>query len=150
MLASPPPASWLHGSVPGLGEPGYDSWPGDSRDYGGGGPWIVGTWDPELRMYYTGTANAYPFNAVPRGNGKYDDVGATGLVFHTPARTAFFMPWMPFRVTSCTLSIGTTPKSGPIICTDHLHGGRQAVCRAGRRRRARLGLRKTTSWSTAA
>ena len=71
---------WQANMIPGPGEPGYESWPGDSRDYGGAGPWIVGTWDPDLRMYYTGTANAYPFNAVPRGNGKYDNVGAASVV----------------------------------------------------------------------
>ena len=54
--------------------------PGDSRGYGGAGPWIVGSWDPDRRMYYTGTANAYPFNAVPRGNGKFDNVGAASVV----------------------------------------------------------------------
>ena len=52
---------WAANMIPAPGEPGGDTWPGDSRIYGGGGPWIIGTWDPELKMYYTGT--------VPPGQG---------------------------------------------------------------------------------
>ena len=63
--------------IPGPDEPGCDSWPGDSRDYGGAGPWIIGSWDPDLKRYYTGTANAYPWNPKTRGDGKMDNVGAS-------------------------------------------------------------------------
>ena len=66
--------------IPGPDEPGYESWPGDSRDYGGAGPWITGSWDADLKMYYTGTANAYPWNPKTRGDGKMDNVGAASIV----------------------------------------------------------------------
>ena len=48
--------------IPQPGEPGADTWPGDSRLYGGAGPWQGGSWDPDFKLYYTGTANAYPWN----------------------------------------------------------------------------------------
>lgn len=71
---------WESNMIPGPGEPGAETWPGDSREYGGAGPWITGSWDPELKMYYTGTANAYPWNPKTRGDGKYDNVSAVSVV----------------------------------------------------------------------
>jgi alcohol dehydrogenase (cytochrome c) len=75
---------WAANMIPGPGEPGADSWPGDSRVYGGAGPWIVGSWDPELKMYYTGTANAYPWNPYTerdgRGAGNKRNEGAAAVV----------------------------------------------------------------------
>ena len=52
--ASPEDGSvlWQANRIPGPGEPGYDSWLGDSAEYGGAGPWIAGNWGPNLRMYY--------------------------------------------------------------------------------------------------
>ena len=74
---------WAANMIPGQGEPGYDTWPGDSREYGGAGPWIVGTWDPELKYYFTGTANAYPWNPYTerdgRGAGNQMNVGAASI-----------------------------------------------------------------------
>ena len=71
---------WQANMIPGPGEPGAETWPGDSREYGGAGPWITGSWDPELKLYFTGTANAYPWNPKTRGDGKYDNVGAASVV----------------------------------------------------------------------
>src|SRR5436190_1994304 len=45
---------WKANMIPGPGEPGYNSWPAGSHEFGGAGPWIVGAWDPELKMYKTG------------------------------------------------------------------------------------------------
>ncbi len=75
---------WSANMIPGPGEPGYESWPGNSQDYGGAGPWITGIWDSELKMYYTGTANAYPYtlHSEPQGRGgdDYEGVGGTAVV----------------------------------------------------------------------
>jgi PQQ-dependent dehydrogenase (methanol/ethanol family) len=75
---------WAANMIPGPGEPGADTWPGDSRIYGGAGPWIVGSWDPELKMYYTGTANAYPWSPYTerdgRGAGNKRNEGAAAVV----------------------------------------------------------------------
>ncbi len=70
---------WKANMIPGPGEEGYDTWPPGSHEWGGAGPWITGSWDPELKMYFTGTANAYPWNPKTRGGGKMDNVGAAGV-----------------------------------------------------------------------
>ena len=71
---------WKAAMIPGPGEPGADTWPPGSTEYGGAGPWITGSWDPELKMYYTGTANAYEWNPKNRGGGEMDNVGAASIV----------------------------------------------------------------------
>jgi len=70
--------------IPQPGDPGAETWPGDSRIYGGAGPWITGSWDAELEMYYTGTANAYPWTPYGerdgRGAGNMTNDGAAAVV----------------------------------------------------------------------
>src|SRR5579862_8214957 len=52
---------WRWNSTPKPGEPGSDTWPDEySMSHGGGMPWIPGTYDPELNLYYFGTGNANP------------------------------------------------------------------------------------------
>jgi alcohol dehydrogenase (cytochrome c) len=75
---------WAANMIPGPGEPGADTWPGDSRIYGGAGPWIVGSWDADLKTYFVGTANAYPWSPYGdrdgRGAGNKRNEGAAGIV----------------------------------------------------------------------
>jgi alcohol dehydrogenase (cytochrome c) len=71
---------WKANMIPGPDEPGYDTWPPGSHEYGGAGPWISGSWDPEMKVYFTGTANAYEWNPKKRGGGKMDNVGAASVV----------------------------------------------------------------------
>src|SRR5690242_3214775 len=71
---------WKANMIPGAGEVGYDTWPEGSQEYGGAGPWIVGSYDPQLKMYFTGTANAYEWNPKNRGGGKMDNEGAASVV----------------------------------------------------------------------
>ncbi len=55
---------WTAYSTPRKGEQGIDTWPDDyASTHGGGGPWIPGTYDPELNLYYYGTGNANPVYA---------------------------------------------------------------------------------------
>jgi alcohol dehydrogenase (cytochrome c) len=71
---------WKANMIPAKGEPGGDTWPEEAKPYGGAGPWIVGSWDPESKQYFTGTANAYEWNPKNRGGGKMDNVGAASIV----------------------------------------------------------------------
>jgi alcohol dehydrogenase (cytochrome c) len=71
---------WTANMIPAKGEPGYDSWPEGSQQFGGAGPWITGSYDPESKMYFTGTANAYEWNPKNRGGGTMDNVGAASIV----------------------------------------------------------------------
>ena len=76
---------WSAPMIPQPGEPGADTWPGDSRIYGGAGPWMAGTYDHDLKTYFTGTANAYPWNPYGErqgagSEGNNSNVGAAAVV----------------------------------------------------------------------
>ncbi|WP_425449957.1 PQQ-dependent dehydrogenase, methanol/ethanol family [Virgifigura deserti] len=51
---------WRRYNVPKPGEPGSESWSGDSWQRGGGTAWITGSYDPELDLVYWGTGNPGP------------------------------------------------------------------------------------------
>lgn len=58
---------WRRYTIPAPGEPGSETWPGDSWQRGGGTTWITGTYDPELDLLYWGTGNPGPlFDDSPR------------------------------------------------------------------------------------
>jgi alcohol dehydrogenase (cytochrome c) len=66
---------WRFWTIPGPGEPGSDSWPGDAYLHGCGTTWMPGTFDPELNTIYWGTSNPCPdFDGDPRpGDDLYTD-----------------------------------------------------------------------------
>src|SRR5207247_1216872 len=51
---------WRFYTIPGKGEPGEDTWSGDSWARGVGSTWITGTYDPELNLVFWGTGNPGP------------------------------------------------------------------------------------------
>jgi alcohol dehydrogenase (cytochrome c) len=52
---------WRWYTTPRAGEPGSETWPDEySSSHGGGMPWLPGTYDPELNLYYFGTGNPNP------------------------------------------------------------------------------------------
>jgi alcohol dehydrogenase (cytochrome c) len=51
---------WRFWTIPGPGEFGSASWPGDSYLHGGGTTWMPGTYDPKLNTLYWTTSNAAP------------------------------------------------------------------------------------------
>lgn len=51
---------WRFWTVPSPGEPGSQTWPGDSWVHGGGATWLTGSYDPELKLLYWGTGNPGP------------------------------------------------------------------------------------------
>jgi alcohol dehydrogenase (cytochrome c) len=67
--------AWRFWTIPGPGEFGSSSWPGDSWKFGGGTTWMPGTFDPELNMIFWGTSNPAPdFDGGPRpGDDLYTD-----------------------------------------------------------------------------
>ncbi len=58
---------WRLYTVPATGEPGSETWKGDSWKFGGGAAWYVGSYDPQLNLLYYGTSNPAPWAAVVRG-----------------------------------------------------------------------------------
>jgi len=51
---------WRFWTIPGPGEKGNESWPGDTYLHGGGSTWMPGTYDPDLNLLYWGTGNPAP------------------------------------------------------------------------------------------
>ncbi len=57
---------WRFNTVPGPGEPGYETWlgkdgkPNDSYLHGGAPIWVTGSYDPETNLTMWGTGNAGP------------------------------------------------------------------------------------------
>ena len=61
---------WRFYAVPGPGEPGHDTWEGDSWRVGGAPAWNTGTYDPATNQIFWPTGNPSPSN---RGAGRAGD-----------------------------------------------------------------------------
>jgi alcohol dehydrogenase (cytochrome c) len=66
---------WRTYTIPGRGEPGSETWGDLTIDWGGGGTWLTGTFDPQLNLLYWTTGNPWPdFYAGDRdGDNLYSD-----------------------------------------------------------------------------
>ncbi|WP_448044252.1 PQQ-dependent dehydrogenase, methanol/ethanol family [Bradyrhizobium liaoningense] len=53
--------AWRTYTTAAPGEPGGDTWPGDSYKNGGGSIWITGNYDPNANLAYWGTGNPAPW-----------------------------------------------------------------------------------------
>ena len=78
---------WKTWTVPGPGEPGNETWKGDSWQHGGGAPWLVGSYDPKTNTVFWGTSNPGPWNSVVRSTGNSDYGKLTNL--YTSSSVAF-------------------------------------------------------------
>jgi len=78
---------WKTYTIPAPGEPGNDSWKGDSWKTGGGSTWYVGSYDPTLNLVYWGTSNAGPWGGHTRSTGTSQYAQYTNL--HTASQLAF-------------------------------------------------------------
>ena len=58
---------WRTYTVPGPGEPGNETWKGESWKTGGGAAWFIGSYDPQLNLVYYGASNAAPWGGGVRG-----------------------------------------------------------------------------------
>jgi alcohol dehydrogenase (cytochrome c) len=52
--------AWKTYTIPGPGEPGNDTWAGESWKYGGGSTWITGSYDKETNTLFWGIGNPGP------------------------------------------------------------------------------------------
>jgi len=57
---------WRTYTIPAKGEPGSETWPGDTWKQGGGSTWVTGSYDPDLDLVYWGTGNPAPWNPLNR------------------------------------------------------------------------------------
>jgi PQQ-dependent dehydrogenase (methanol/ethanol family) len=70
---------WKTYTIPGAGEPGNETWKGDSWKTGAGSTWYVGSYDPKLNLVYWSTSNAGPWGGHTRGNDSSDILPYTNL-----------------------------------------------------------------------
>ncbi len=52
--------AWRTYTVPAAGEPGVETWAGESWKNGAGATWLTGSYDPALNLLYWGTGNPAP------------------------------------------------------------------------------------------
>ena len=66
---------WNWNAVPRPGEPGSETWDGDSWKRGGGPMWVSGSYDPELNLIYWGTGQPNPdfIGEIRKGDNLYSD-----------------------------------------------------------------------------
>jgi len=66
---------WRWNAIPRPGEPGSETWEGDSWKTGGGDTWLTGSYDPELNLIYWGIGNPAPdFNGeLRKGDNLYTE-----------------------------------------------------------------------------
>jgi alcohol dehydrogenase (cytochrome c) len=66
---------WRFHTIPAPGEPGNETWSGDSWRRGGAGVWNHGAFDPELGLVYFGTGNPAPVwdGSARLGDNLYSD-----------------------------------------------------------------------------
>jgi alcohol dehydrogenase (cytochrome c) len=67
--------AWKFYTIPGPGEPGNETWAGDSWMHGGASIWVTGSYDPQLNLTYWGVGNPGPdWNSdVRAGSNLYSD-----------------------------------------------------------------------------
>ena len=67
--------AWRFYTIPGPGEPGHESWAGDSWKTGGASVWVTGSYDPDTNLTYWGIGNPGPdWNGDHRaGDNLYSD-----------------------------------------------------------------------------
>ena len=69
--------AWKTYTIPAPGEPGSESWPGDTWKTGGVPVWITGSYDPQSRLTYWGTGNGGPWMGDARAG---DNLYATSVI----------------------------------------------------------------------
>jgi alcohol dehydrogenase (cytochrome c) len=52
--------AWKFYTIPGPGEPGHETWSGDSWMHGGASVWVTGSYDPQSNLTYWGVGNPGP------------------------------------------------------------------------------------------
>ncbi len=69
---------WRFWTIPGPGEKGHETWPGDSWKFGGGATWMTGSFDETLGMVYWAVGN--PAADFYGGNRKGDNLFTDSIV----------------------------------------------------------------------
>ncbi|HJS87196.1 MAG TPA: PQQ-dependent dehydrogenase, methanol/ethanol family, partial [Acetobacteraceae bacterium] len=145
---------WRTYTIPGPGEPGNETWPGDTWQHGGGSTWITGSFDPELHTVYWGVGNAGPWNALMR---KGDNLYTCSVLALDPKTGKIkwhfqFTPNDPYDYDSvaemilATLDIGGQPRK--VLMDANRNGFFYVFDRADGKLIAANQYGKTINWAT--
>ena len=77
--------TWKTYTIPAPGEPGSESWPGDTWKTGGVPVWITGSYDPATELTYWGTGNGGPWTGDTRDGDNLYATSVLALDVHTGA-----------------------------------------------------------------
>src|SRR5262245_21761353 len=84
---------WKTYTIPGQGEPGNDSWPGETWKTGGVPVWLTGAYDPALGLTFWGTGNGGPWMGDTRpGDNLYSN-----SVLALEAKTGRLAAWHQYH-----------------------------------------------------
>ena len=72
---------WRTYTIPAPGEPGSETWAGNSLTHGGGSTWVTGSYDPELDLVFWGIGNPAPWNPLNR---RGDNLHTNSIVAFAP------------------------------------------------------------------
>jgi alcohol dehydrogenase (cytochrome c) len=99
---------WRHYTIPGQGEPGSETWKGDTNMTGGGSTWVTGSYDPELDLVFWGTGNPSPWNPHTRPG---DNLWTNSVIAIRPRRASAYGPSRPRPPTPSTMTACIRPSS---------------------------------------
>lgn len=89
---------WRFYTVPGPGEPGNETWPGDTWKTGGAPTWVTGSYDAELGLLYWGVGNPGPdWNGDSRPGDNHYSCSVVALDIKT-GRLRWFFQFTPHDV----------------------------------------------------
>ncbi|MEZ5400958.1 MAG: PQQ-dependent dehydrogenase, methanol/ethanol family [Bryobacteraceae bacterium] len=115
---------WTTYTIPGPGEPGNETWPGETWKNGGGPTWTTGAFDPALNLVYWNTGNAGPWNCqVRKGDNKW--TAATIAMNADTGKIEWGFQYTPWdcwdydAVSTPVLADVTLPKHGPVKALFH-------------------------------
>jgi len=120
---------WQFNTIPGPGEPGNETWSGDSWRTGGGSTWVTGSYDPSLDLLYWGVGNPSPdFSGNDRGGDNlYSD---SAIALHpSTGKLAWHFQFTPHDVhdydsvqTPILADISIKGKNRKVICWANRNG----------------------------
>ena len=115
---------WTTHTIPAPGEPGNETWPGETWKHGGAPTWTTGAYDPSLGLVYWNTGNAAPWNCqVRKGDNKW--AASTLALDAATGRIAWGFQYTPWdcwdydAVSTPLLADVELPEHGPVRALFH-------------------------------
>lgn len=118
---------WEWKTIPGPGQPGHNTWPGDSWKRGGAAPWGGATLDPATQTLYLDLGNPQPdFNgAVRKGANLYSDSMVALDISGATPKLKWYHQFIPNDTHDWD------PPMAPVMFTGKVNGKPEQIVAAG-------------------